>query len=121
MTEAKSAYYYLMEYMVKDATAIETSAALIYEARKATLKYKSSAADSHTVARRATRFLTRIINNISTKYEITVTMGTAALLGDIHNVFTYKRVCRVHHGIPVARQVDLENTAPPAKKSKPNP
>jgi hypothetical protein len=71
MKEAKSVFYYVMDYMVKDATAIEISAVFIYEARKTTL-------NSQTVARQASRFLTRIINNISTKSEITVTMAIAA-------------------------------------------
>jgi hypothetical protein len=79
--QAQGALYYIMDYMVKDPTALVNVLSLINEARAVTSKYKSSAEDCDTAERRATHFLTRMINNVSTKSEVPITMAAAALLG----------------------------------------
>ena len=78
--QAQGALYYIMDYMVKDPTAIVNVLSLIHEARRVTNKYQSVADDRDAMERKATRFLTRIVNNVSVKSEVPVTMAAAALL-----------------------------------------
>jgi hypothetical protein len=79
--QAKGTLYYTIDYMMKDPTALANIVSLISEARAHTSKYRSSAEDYATSERQATHFLSRIINNITTKAEVSVTMAAAALLG----------------------------------------
>jgi hypothetical protein len=78
--QAKGPLHYIMDYLVKDPTAMVNVLSLVNEARRVTNKYKSTAEDCEATERKATRFLTRIVNNISTKSEVPVTMAAAALL-----------------------------------------
>ena len=87
--QAKGALYYIMDYMVKDPTAVVNVLSLVNEARRVTNKYASSAEDCDTAERKATHFLTRIVNNVSTKSEIPATMATAALLGITSNMSSH--------------------------------
>ena len=65
--QAKSTMRYVMDYLVKDATACTNLLSVIFEARQVTAKYKSRAEDLETSERKATHFLTRVINNMSKK------------------------------------------------------
>ena len=79
--QANGALHYMLDYVSKDPTALANVLSLIYEAKRVTSKYKSTAEDFHTEERRSTHFLNRIVNNISAKSEVSVTMASAALLG----------------------------------------
>ena len=79
--QALAAMEYMLNYMIKDATALTNVVSLLYEARKVTRKHRSQAEDADTEERQATHFLNRIVNNVSSKSEVSITMAAASLLG----------------------------------------
>jgi hypothetical protein len=88
--QAKGSMFYMMDYMVKNATACANTLSLIYEARLTTQRYGSTADDAGTDERKTTHFLNRIVNQISAKSEISVMMASAALLGMPSSVSSHK-------------------------------
>ena len=80
-SQAKATCYYLVKYITKDAAALTNTLSCLMEAKQCIEKYPSQAADSGTQVRNAMHLITRTLNNLSSKMEISAAMAAASLLG----------------------------------------
>jgi len=79
--QAKSTCFYLIKYITKDATALTNTLSCLLEAKQTTAHYPSVASDSGTAIRNSMHLITRTLNNLSAKMEISAAMACASLLG----------------------------------------
>ena len=79
--QCKTAVFYTLDYMTKDAQALENSLSVIYNAKKQTTLNPSIASDVGTNERNTKHILQRIVNNLSGQVETSAMMAAASLLG----------------------------------------
>ena len=76
---AKSAMFYMIKYVTKDAAAVQESLALLVDAKKHIEQYPSTAEDVGEDSRTARHFVERCVNQL--QQEISDTQAAACLLG----------------------------------------
>jgi len=79
--QCKTAIFYTLDYMTKDAQALENSLSVIYNAKMQISKNQSKASDSGSAERNTKHILQRIVNNLSGQVETSAMMAAASLLG----------------------------------------
>jgi hypothetical protein len=79
--QCKTAVFYTLDYMTKDAQALENSLSVIYNARKQLITNPSKASDAGTTERNTKHLLQRIVNNLCGQVETSAMMAAASLLG----------------------------------------
>ena len=79
--QAKATCFYLVKYITKDATALTNSLSCLMEAKQCIEQYPSRSEDTGTQTRTAMHLITRTLNNLSAKMEISAAMASASLLG----------------------------------------
>jgi hypothetical protein len=79
--QAKSAAYYLTEYITKDSGELTNILPLMYEAQKHVAAFPSIAVDSGTETRTTMHYLSSLLNRINGMQEISTAMIAYALLG----------------------------------------
>ena len=80
-TQAKAVVHYMVKYMTKDSTSLNNVLPLIWEAQKTTVKYGSTAPDKAESSRVFKFLMTRILNNLSGRQEISASQAASALMG----------------------------------------
>ena len=78
---AQSVAFYTLKYMTKDSIQIVNSLSCIREAKAHIERNKSTADNSSDETRKSQFLLTRLINNVNSKGEISAQMAAASLLG----------------------------------------
>lgn len=79
--QAKSAMFYLIKYLTKDAVALTNCLSIIRDSRIYVEQNPSTAEDTGTVTRGGRYFLQRILNTLNGMDEISDTQAAASLLG----------------------------------------
>ena len=79
--QAKAIMAYLLKYMTKSPSELSHAISVIYKARQAVEKYPSSAPDTGTHRRNAMHMFTHYVNKLSTAFEVSLAIGSLALLG----------------------------------------
>ena len=79
--QCKTAIFYTLDYMTKDAQALENSLSVIYNAKMQISKNPSQASDTGSSERNTKHILQRIVNNLSGQVETSAMMAAASLLG----------------------------------------
>jgi len=79
--QAKSTCFYLVKYITKDAAALTNTLSCLMEAKKCIEQYPSRSDDTGSQVRTAMHLITKTLNNLSGKMELSAAMAAASLLG----------------------------------------
>lgn len=104
--QAKSAMYYLVKYITKDASDLENVLSLIQAASSHISKYPSVAPDSGTLERSTKHILSRILNSINGHCEVGGQIAALAALRFPSNIFSHDfTYCYIRPGIKWCKSV----------------
>ncbi len=81
MESARAALYYLLKYLTKDATQVESVLTLLAAARRHVQRFPSQAADSGTPRREALHTIMRIANQQNLQMEYSGTQAALRMVG----------------------------------------
>jgi len=90
LTQARSAMFYIIPYQAKRKVELEQCLPILDEVLQHMKKHPSEATDSGTVARTVKHFLTRVINQMHLRMEISDWQVAAALL-ELPSMFTTEK------------------------------
>jgi hypothetical protein len=79
--QCKSIIFYMIKYMVKDSTMLQNAAVLLIDAFKHIHKFRSVAENTGTPIRDAQHMITRVVNSISGKIEVSDSLACASNFG----------------------------------------
>ena len=109
--QCKTAIFYTLDYMTKDAQALENSLSVIYNAKMQISKNPSQASDTGSSERNTKHILQRIVNNLSGQVETSAMMAAASLLGMPSTMCSHSFwFCYIRPAIQFVKEI-LKNTS----------
>ncbi len=81
VVQARNALFYLVDYLTKDSNALTNVTSVLRFARNRVNRYQSTVVDKGTSKRDALHLIQAILNNITSRMELSATQAAAILLG----------------------------------------
>ncbi len=89
MVQAKGACFYLVKYLTKDGLTMGSVLSLCKAAFDHVIRHPSVADNTGTETRTSQHLLTRLLNSVNGKVEVSGTLATLALLGVPSNYYSH--------------------------------
>jgi hypothetical protein len=110
MCQAKAACYYIVKYITKDGLQLSNVLALCKAAYDRITKFPSKAEDTGTAQRTSQHLLSRLMNSLNGKIEVSSTLATLALLGLPSNYYSHEYFwCRVTSAMAYVKRCHSSN------------